>query len=81
MAAFASEKSSKVIINNGTMIDDEVVASDVPPRYLFSQTAYRSPRWLNVSWFYVARTDLHIVVMHSMQSQIATGQVVVTYVL
>ena len=30
MAVFASEKSSKDITNNGTVSDDEVVASDVP---------------------------------------------------
>ena len=33
----ASEKSSKDIINNDTESDDEVVASDVPLRYLFQQ--------------------------------------------
>ena len=35
MAVFASKKSSKYITNNGTVSDDAVVASDVPPRYLF----------------------------------------------
>ena len=30
MAVFESEKSSTDIVNNGTMTDDEVVASDVP---------------------------------------------------
>ena len=35
MAVFECEKSSTDIINNGTMSADEVVASDVPPRYLF----------------------------------------------
>ena len=35
MAIFESKKSSNDIVNNGTMSDDEVVASDVPPRYLF----------------------------------------------
>ena len=32
---FESHKSSNDIINNGRMSDDEVVASDVLPRYLF----------------------------------------------
>ena len=36
MAKFECEKSSTDIINNGTMCDEELVASDVPPRYLFS---------------------------------------------
>ena len=35
MAVCESEKSSTNFINNGTMSDDEEVASDVPPRYLF----------------------------------------------
>ena len=35
MAVFEGKKSSNDIINNGTMSDDEVVASFVPPRYLF----------------------------------------------
>ena len=35
MAVFEGKKSSNDIINNGIMSDDEVVASDVPPRYLF----------------------------------------------
>ena len=34
MALLECEKSSADIINNGTMSDDEVVASDVPPQYL-----------------------------------------------
>ena len=34
-AAFESKKFANDIINNDTMTDDEVVASDVPPRYLF----------------------------------------------
>ena len=33
MAIFESKKSSNDIVNNGTMSDDEVVATDVPPRY------------------------------------------------
>ena len=33
-AVFEGEKSSNYIKNNDTMIDDEVVASDVPPRYM-----------------------------------------------
>ena len=32
---FQGEKTSNNIKNNGTMSEDEVVASDVPPRYLF----------------------------------------------
>ena len=35
MAVVEGEKSSTDIAYNGTMSDDEVVASDVPPRYLF----------------------------------------------
>ena len=35
MAVFECEKSSNDIINNESMSDDEVVASYVPPRYLF----------------------------------------------
>ena len=34
MPVFEGEKSSTDIVNNGTMSDDEVVASDVRPRYL-----------------------------------------------
>ena len=34
-AAFDGKKSSNDIIINDTISDDEVVASDVPPRYLF----------------------------------------------
>ena len=35
MALFECEKSSTDIINNGTISDDKVVASDTPPWYLF----------------------------------------------
>ena len=35
IAVFEGKKSTNDIKNNGTMSDDEVVASDVPPRYLF----------------------------------------------
>ena len=35
MAVFEGKKSSNGIINNGTMSEDEVVASDEPPRCLF----------------------------------------------
>ena len=35
MAVFECKKSSNNIINNESMSDDEVVASYVPPRYLF----------------------------------------------
>ena len=35
MAIFESKKSLNDIINNGTMSDDEAVASDVPLWYLF----------------------------------------------
>ena len=34
MAVFEGKQWSNDIMNNGTMSDDEVVASDVPPRYL-----------------------------------------------
>ena len=37
MAGFEGKKSSIDIINNGTISDDGVVASDVPPRYLFQK--------------------------------------------
>ena len=36
MAVFERKKSSNDIINNETMSDDEVIASDVPPQYFFS---------------------------------------------
>ena len=35
MAIFEGKRSSNDIMTNNTMSDDEVVASDVPPRYLF----------------------------------------------
>ena len=35
MAIFEGKKSSNDITNNDTISDDEVVASYVPPRYLF----------------------------------------------
>ena len=35
MAVFEGKKSSNDLIINDTMSDDELVASDVPPRYLF----------------------------------------------
>ena len=35
MAVFEGKKSSNDIINKDTISDDEVVASDVPPGYLF----------------------------------------------
>ena len=35
MAVVKGKKTSNDIKNNGTMSEDEVVASDVPPRYLF----------------------------------------------
>ena len=35
MAVFEGKKSSNDILNTGIMSDDGVVASDVPPRYLF----------------------------------------------
>ena len=37
MAVFEGKKSSNDIINNDAMNDDEVVASYVPPRYLFKK--------------------------------------------
>ena len=39
MAIFKGKKSSIDIINNGTMSDDEIVASDVPLRYLLNGIA------------------------------------------
>ena len=36
MAIFESKKSSNDIIKDDTMSDDDVVASDVPSRYLFA---------------------------------------------
>ena len=41
MAVFEGKKSSNDIINNDTISDDEVVASYVPPRYLFSISCER----------------------------------------
>ena len=38
MANFEREKSSTNILNNSAMSDDEVVASDLPPRYLSFET-------------------------------------------
>ena len=38
MAIFEGKRSSNDIMTNDTMSDDEVVASDVPPRYLFTIT-------------------------------------------
>ena len=35
LAVFEGKKSSNDILNDSIMSDDEVVASDVPPRYLF----------------------------------------------
>ena len=35
MANFEDKKSSNDVINNDTVSDDEVVASYVPPQYLF----------------------------------------------
>ena len=35
MAVFEGEKLPTDIVNDGTMSDDEAVASDVPTRYLF----------------------------------------------
>ena len=40
MDVFEGKKSSNDIINNGTMSDDEVVASDVPPRYLLDTSSH-----------------------------------------
>ena len=40
MAVFEGKKSSNDILNDGIMSDDEVVASDVPPRYLFIWIKY-----------------------------------------
>ena len=39
MAIFEGKKSSNDITNNDRMSDDEVVASYVPPRYLFHDSA------------------------------------------
>ena len=38
MVALDDGKSSNVMNINSLMSDDEVVASDVPPRYLFKDT-------------------------------------------
>ena len=45
MAVFAGEKSSKDIITNDITSDDDVVASDVPPRYLLFYCIHVSPKW------------------------------------
>ena len=44
MAVFEGKKSLNDIIINDTMSDDEVVASDVPPRYLFPSSLVQSAR-------------------------------------
>ena len=38
MAIFEGKRSSNDIMTNDTMSDDEVVASDVPLRYLFGKS-------------------------------------------
>ena len=43
MAVFEVEKSSTDIVKNGTMSDDEVVASDVRPRYLLPTSSVYFP--------------------------------------
>ena len=44
MAVFEDKKSSNDILNNDTMSDDKVVASYVPPLYLFvSQPPFLCP--------------------------------------
>ena len=40
MTVFEGIRSLTDIVNNGTMSADEVVASDVPPRYLFDATTH-----------------------------------------
>ena len=61
MAVFECNESSKDIINNDTMSDDEVVASDVFPRYLFSWFFFRS-FFQNVSL--TAKKNLNFPVCH-----------------
>ena len=41
IAVFEGNNSSNDVIIDGTMSDDEVVVSDVPPRYLFTDEAGR----------------------------------------
>ena len=43
--ALLREKSLQMTSYNGTMSDDEVVASDVPPRYLLEETSQLS-KWV-----------------------------------
>ena len=62
MAIFESKKSSNDIINNGTMSDDEVVVSDVPPRYLF-------PSLLT---FLIITPYLHIYIRHALQFEVGS---------
>ena len=52
MAVFEGAKSSNDIVNNGTMSDDEEIASDVTPRYLFfSFCVFTVSFFPFISWF------------------------------
>ena len=51
MAVFEGKKSSNDIINSGTMSDDEVVASDVPPRYLLPGITQKASFFWNAMTF------------------------------
>ena len=62
MAVFEGEKLSSEIVNNGRMSDDEVVVSDVPPRYLF-------PSLLT---FLIITPYLHIYIRHALQFEVGS---------
>ena len=49
-AVFEGKKSSNDILNNGIMSKEEVVASDVPPRYLFQW--FQSLILFSISYFF-----------------------------
>ena len=55
MAVFEGKKSSNDILNNGTMSADEVVASDVPPRYLLIKNLSLS--FLSHLFFFAGNAD------------------------
>ena len=75
MANFECEKSSTDIINNGTMSVDEVVASDVPPRYLLfcGRNLSVCRRYCILRQFYHWRSSHYSQNPRSHSSYIATG--------
>ena len=51
MAVFEGEKSSNNIIVSDTMTDDEVVASDLPQRYLFSRRKKSRQKVVSITYW------------------------------